>query len=113
MNDLKITILENFLKDSNSESVLVIDEKGKLEASVNVSNQESIGAMGAAIISMTAKFLDDLENGIMKQMFIKTTDSLVVFNKIDDNHALIAFSKDGKNLGLFLRSVEELALNLK
>lgn len=113
MNDLKIKMLENFLKDSNSESALVINENGKIESSLKVSNDDSVGAMSAAILSMINKFLDDLENGSMKQIFIKTTDSLVVFNKIDENNTLIVFSKDGKNLGLFLHSLDELVLNLK
>ena len=113
MNDFKIKMLENFLKNSNSELAFIINEYGKIETSLKILNDDSIGAMSAAIISMINKFLDDLESGSMKQIFIKTTDSLVVFNKIDQNNNLIVFSKDAKNLGLFLHSVEELALNLK
>ncbi len=113
MNNLQIEILETFLKDSNSESALVINNSGSIVVSLNVEHDNSICAMSTAILSMCSKYLEDLESGTVKQIYIKTTDSLIVFNKIDENNTMIVFSKDGKNLGLFLRNVEETANKLQ
>ena len=69
--------------------------------------------MSNAILSMCDKFLEDVEKGSLKQVFLKTTTNIIVFNKITDTLALVVFSRLGTNLGLFLHKVEELAADLK
>jgi predicted regulator of Ras-like GTPase activity (Roadblock/LC7/MglB family) len=111
MNEIT-TILNDFLVSTKSTSALVLNGKGKLITSLQVDYSESVAAMSAAILSMSEKFLVDLDKGALKQLFLKTTDGVVIGNKINSTNYVITFSKDGSNLALLMRSTEELATDL-
>lgn len=111
MNEIN-QILNNFLIDTKSSSVLIINGKGKLITSLHIKYEDSVAVMSAAILSMSEKFLTDLDKGSLKQLFLKSTEGVVIANKITNSNFLIIFSKDGSNLGLLMRTTEELSNEL-
>ncbi|KFF04823.1 roadblock/LC7 domain-containing protein [Flavobacterium reichenbachii] len=111
MNEIT-TILNDFLVDTKSTSALITNGKGKLITSQNLDHGDSIAAMSAAILSMSEKFLIDLEKGALKQLYLKTSEGVVVGNKISGTNFLVAFSREGSNLALLMRSIEEVSSQL-
>jgi predicted regulator of Ras-like GTPase activity (Roadblock/LC7/MglB family) len=106
-------IIQEFLKETDSESALVMKFGGLIRLEVNVPHTNSVAAMSDAIISMAEKFLEDLEKGTLKQLYMKTSNGYVVFTKIDDENVVLVFKKSGSNLGMFLHQIDALALKLK
>jgi predicted regulator of Ras-like GTPase activity (Roadblock/LC7/MglB family) len=111
MNEITTT-LNDFLVNTKSSSALILNGKGKLITSLHVDYSDSVAAMSAAILSMSEKFLLDLDKGALKQLFLKTSEGVVIGNKISGTNFLVAFSKDGSNLGLLMRSTDEVATEL-
>ncbi|WPO79823.1 roadblock/LC7 domain-containing protein [Flavobacterium sp. KACC 22761] len=111
MNEIT-SALNNFLINTKSTSALILNGKGKMITSLHVDYGDSVAAMSAAILSMSEKFLTDLEKGPLKQLLLKTSDGVVVGNKISGTNFIIAFSKEGSNLALLMRSTEELSAEL-
>lgn len=111
MNEIT-TILNEFLIQTKSTSALISGAKGKLITSLHLDYSDSVSAMSDAIVSMSEKFLTDLDKGSLKQLYLKTTDGVAVMNKINNSHSIIVFSNEGSNLGLFLRNIDELATQL-
>lgn len=111
MNEIT-TILNEFLIQTKSTSALISGTKGKLITALHLDYSDSVAAMSDAIVSMSEKFLTDLDKGALKQLYLKTTDGVAVMNKINNSHSIIVFSNDGSNLGLFLRNIDELATQL-
>jgi predicted regulator of Ras-like GTPase activity (Roadblock/LC7/MglB family) len=111
MNEITST-LNDFLITTKSSAALILNGKGKLITSLNIDYGDSVAAMSAAILSMSEKFLIDLDKGALKQLFLKTSEGVVIGNKISGSNFIIAFSKDGSNLGLLMRSTEEAAIEL-
>ncbi|RUT69824.1 roadblock/LC7 domain-containing protein [Flavobacterium cupreum] len=111
MNEIT-TILNDFLVNTKSTSALILNGKGKLITSLHIDYGDSVAAMSAAILSMSEKFLSDLDKGSLKQLFLKTTEGVVIGNKISGSHFVVAFSKDGSNLGLLMRTTDELSTEL-
>ncbi|MEO6178086.1 MAG: roadblock/LC7 domain-containing protein [Flavobacterium circumlabens] len=111
MNEIT-TILNDFLVNTKSTSALILNGKGKLITSLHLDYGDSVAAMSAAILSMSEKFLADLDKGSLKQLFLKTADGVVIGNKISGSNFVVAFSKDGSNLGLLMRTTEELSTEL-
>lgn len=108
MNEIT-TLLNNFLVKSNSSAALVVDAKGKLVTSVEVEFADCIGAMSAAIASMSEKFLEDLTKSPLKQIYLKSGNGLVIGNKINSSKFLFGFAPDGSNLALLMRLSDETA----
>jgi predicted regulator of Ras-like GTPase activity (Roadblock/LC7/MglB family) len=104
--------LEQFLKESNANAIIIHDSDGNLIESINVKYDDSIAAMSGAIVSMSQKFLEDLEDGLLKQAYLKTNKTVIVFNAIDAKKTVVVFAETATNLGLFLHKVEELAASL-
>jgi len=111
MNEITST-LNTFLTTTKSTSALILNGKGKLITSLHVDYGDSVAVMSAAILSMSEKFLSDLEKGSLKQLFLKTSEGVVIGNKINSSNFVIAFSKDGSNLGLLMRNTDELSTEL-
>lgn len=111
MNEITST-LNDFLVTTKSTAALILNGKGKLITSLHIDYGDSVAAMSAAILSMSEKFLIDLEKGALKQLFLKTSDGVVIGNKISGTNFVIAFTKEGSNLALLMRSTEELSAEL-
>lgn len=111
MNEIT-TILNNFLVETKASAALILNGKGKLITSLNLDYSDSIAAMSAGILSMSEKFLIDLEKGSLKQLYLKSSDGVVVGNKISGSNFVIAFSREGSNLGILMHSTEELSTEL-
>jgi predicted regulator of Ras-like GTPase activity (Roadblock/LC7/MglB family) len=111
MNEITTT-LNDFLVNTKSSAALILNGKGKLITSLNIDYADSVAAMSAAILSMSEKLLIDLDKGALKQLFLKTSEGVFIGNKISGTNFIIAFSKDGSNLGLLMRSTDEVALEL-
>lgn len=111
MNEIT-TILNNFLINTKASAALILNGKGKLITSLNLEYSDSIAAMSAAILSMSEKFLLDLDKGSLKQLYLKSSDGVVVGNKISGSNFVIVFSKEGSNLGLLMHSTDELSVEL-
>jgi len=111
MNEIT-TILNDFLVSTKSTAALILNGKGKLITSLNLDYGDSIAAMSAAILSMSEKFLIDLEKGSLKQLYLKSSEGVIVGNKISGSNFIVAFSKEGSNLALLMRSTEEVSSEL-
>ncbi|CAC9972355.1 hypothetical protein FLAPXU55_00031 [Flavobacterium panici] len=111
MNEIT-TILNNFLVETKASAALILNGKGKLITSLNLDYSDSIAAMSAGILSMSEKFLIDLEKGSLKQLYLKSSDGVVVGNKISGSNFVIAFSREGSNLGILMHSTDELSVEL-
>ncbi|WP_264553145.1 roadblock/LC7 domain-containing protein [Flavobacterium sp. N2038] len=111
MNEITTT-LNDFLVNTKSTAALILNGKGKLITSLHVDYSDSVAAMSAAILSMSEKFLIDLDKGALKQLFLKTSEGVVIGNKISGTNFVIAFTKEGSNLALLMRSTEELSAEL-
>ncbi|QOG03412.1 roadblock/LC7 domain-containing protein [Flavobacterium sp. MDT1-60] len=111
MNEITAT-LNDFLVTTKSTSALILNGKGKLITSLHLDYGDSVAAMSAAILSMSEKFLIDLDKGSLKQLYLKTSDGVVIGNKISGSNFIIAFSKEGSNLGLLMRSTDEVSIKL-
>ncbi|RZJ56211.1 MAG: roadblock/LC7 domain-containing protein [Flavobacterium sp.] len=106
------TTLNDFLVETKSTAALIVNGKGKLITSLNIDYGDSIAAMSSAILSMSEKFLVDLEKGALKQLYLKTAEGIVVGNKISGTNFIVAFSREGSNLALIMRSLEEVSAEL-
>jgi predicted regulator of Ras-like GTPase activity (Roadblock/LC7/MglB family) len=111
MNEIT-TILNDFLIDTKSTAALILNGKGKLITSLHIDYGDSIAAMSAAILSMSEKFLADLEKGTLKQLYLKSSEGVVIGNKISGSNFIVAFSREGSNLALLMRSTEEISVEL-
>ncbi|MBP4138188.1 MULTISPECIES: roadblock/LC7 domain-containing protein [Flavobacterium] len=111
MNDIK-TVLNDFLINTKTTSALIFDVKGKLITSLDINYSDSVAAMSAAILSMCEKFLSDLEKGSLKQLYLKTTEGIVIGNKINTSNFIVVFSESSSNIGLLMHNTEELASEL-
>lgn len=111
MNEIK-TILNDFLINTKASSTLILDVKGKLITSLDINYSDSVAAMSAAIVSMCEKFVSDLEKGSLKQMYLKTTDGIVIGNKINNSKFIVVFADGPSNVGLLMHTTEELASEL-
>ncbi|SMO65771.1 Predicted regulator of Ras-like GTPase activity, Roadblock/LC7/MglB family [Flavobacterium nitrogenifigens] len=111
MNEITTT-LNDFLVSTKSTAALILNGKGKLITSLNLDYGDSIAAMSAAILSMSEKFLIDLEKGSLKQLYLKSAEGVIVGNKISGSNFIVAFSKEGSNLALLMRSTEEVSVEL-
>jgi predicted regulator of Ras-like GTPase activity (Roadblock/LC7/MglB family) len=111
MNEINTT-LNDYLTSTKSSSAIIVNGKGKLITSLHLDYGDSVAAMSAAILSMSEKFVADLDHGSLKQLFLKTTEGFIIGNKINQSNFIIAFSKDGANLGLLMRTTEETATEL-
>jgi predicted regulator of Ras-like GTPase activity (Roadblock/LC7/MglB family) len=111
MNEITST-LNDFLVDTKATAALILNGKGKLITSLHLDYGDSIAAMSAAILSMSEKFLIDLDKGSLKQLYLKSSDGVVIGNKISGSNFIVAFSRDGSNLGLLMRSTDEVATEL-
>ncbi|MEG0850370.1 roadblock/LC7 domain-containing protein [Flavobacterium plurextorum] len=111
MNEIT-SALNDFLTSTKATAALILNGKGKLITSLNLDYGDSVAAMSAAILSMSEKFLLDLEKGLLKQLYLKTSEGVVIGNKISGTNFVIVFSKEGSNLALLMRSTDELSSEL-
>lgn len=105
-------VLNVFLKDSNSQMCLLIDSSAKVLGQVDVGYVESVAVLSNGIVSMVEKFNQDMSFGKLKQLQIKTTEGIVFFQKVTDKNTLIVFTQENMNLILFLKRLEEVAIEL-
>ena len=106
------TLLQEFIAESKSDSVIVFDSSGKVILAENLNFEDSVAAMSNAIISMCNKFLSDLEKQELKQLITKTSDSIIVFTKINNEKTVAVFNNAASNFGIFLHQVDALAKKL-
>lgn len=111
MNEITTT-LNDYLTSTKSSAALIINGKGKLITSLHLDYGDSVAVMSAAILSMSEKFVADLDHGSLKQLFLKTTEGVIIGNKINSSNFIITFSKDGANLGLLMRTTDKIATEL-
>lgn len=111
MNEITTT-LNDYLTSTKSSSAIIVNGKGKLITSLHLDFGDSVAAMSAAILSMSEKFVADLDHGSLKQLFLKTTEGFIIGNKINNSNFIITFSKDGTNLGLLMKTTDEIATEL-
>ena len=104
--------LDEFLKKNNAYFALVTNYQGKVVFSKKVSNENSIAAISAAIVAMCDKYVEDLKKTDLKQIILKTVDSILIFEKINQEYILIISLKSEINLGIIMHETELLAKNL-
>lgn len=101
-------ILELFLADTKSDSVLIVNKLGDVLSQANSNDNKIIGAMANAIQSMSEQFTDHIELGLLKQIFIKTDAASILITAIDADRSSVVFCPTNINLGLIMRRIDVL-----
>jgi predicted regulator of Ras-like GTPase activity (Roadblock/LC7/MglB family) len=102
------SILNDFKDEMKSDSIILMDNSKKVLASISISHEENIAAMGHAILSMCDMFLSDIEKPILKQLHIKTTSGHVFLIRTVSDKILIILNDDSINIALMNLSIEKL-----
>lgn len=102
------TTIDNFLIASKSNGVILFDKIGKLHTSMYVDYADSITLLSHSIKTMCEKFVLNTNWGQFENLHVKSSEGLIIFNKLDDNYNLVVFSKQNTNLALLLNEIEKL-----
>jgi predicted regulator of Ras-like GTPase activity (Roadblock/LC7/MglB family) len=105
--------LQQFCKESGSSRAILVNSKFKTNISFNLEHQDSIGAMSRAIESMCNKYIDDLQQGELKDIILKTSQGYIIFKKVTNISTLVVYNNTLSNLGLYLHTVDQLCEKLK
>ncbi len=96
------------------EGVAVVSREGLSLASVlfTTVDEDRIGAMTAASLSLSDRIVLELERGIMDQVIITGTDGLVIIREAGEHAVLVGIAKTNAKLGLILLDIKRAAKRL-
>ncbi|MFW9902981.1 MAG: roadblock/LC7 domain-containing protein [Candidatus Thorarchaeota archaeon] len=96
------------------EGLAVVSREGLSIASMLVTtvDEDRIGAMTAASLSLSDRIVLDLERGIMDQVIITGTDGLVIIRDAGEHAVLVGIVKPNAKLGLVLLDIKRAAKKL-
>ncbi|UCG90803.1 MAG: roadblock/LC7 domain-containing protein [Candidatus Heimdallarchaeota archaeon] len=96
------------------EGVAVVSREGLSIASAlfTTVDEDRIGAMTAASLSLSDRIVLELERGIMDQVIITGTDGLVIIREAGEHAVLVGIAKTNAKLGLVLLDIKRAAKKL-
>ncbi|MFX1516687.1 MAG: roadblock/LC7 domain-containing protein [Promethearchaeota archaeon] len=111
--------IERILKELQSripdlEGLAVVSKEGLSIASAlfTTVDEDRIGAMTAASLSLSDRIVLELERGIMDQVLITGTDGLVIIRDAGEHAVLVGIAKSNAKLGLVLLDIKRAAEKL-
>lgn len=72
-------------------------------------NEEIVGAMTAAMLSLGERAVDELTRGSLEQLFVKGNQGYLVIMAAGPNAVLVALAPDGALLGLIFLDMKRTA----
>ncbi len=96
------------------EGVAVVSREGLsiVSALLTTIDEDRIGAMTAASLSLSDRIVLELERGIMDQVIITGTDGLVIIREAGEHAVLVGIAKTNAKLGLVLLDIKRAAKRL-
>ena len=96
------------------EGLAVVSKEGLSIASklFTTVDEDRIGAMTAASLSLSDRIVLELERGIMDQVIITGTDGLVIIRDAGEHAVLVGIAKPNAKLGLVLLDIKRAAEKL-
>ncbi|RMF54521.1 MAG: hypothetical protein D6748_16305 [Calditrichaeota bacterium] len=110
------TVLRNFQSATpDVEGVAVADSDGLVIAARLPENveEERVGAMCAAILSLGERSSDELNRGDVDQVLVKGKNGYVVLMNVGDEAELITITTENVKLGLLFLELKRCAEELK
>ncbi|MFX0123005.1 MAG: roadblock/LC7 domain-containing protein [Candidatus Hodarchaeota archaeon] len=115
----RIQEIERILQELQSripdlEGLAVVSKEGLSIASIlfTTVDEDRIGAMTAASLSLSDRIVLELERGIMDQVIITGTDGLVIIRDAGEHAVLVGIAKPNAKLGLVLLDIKRAAEKL-
>lgn len=96
------------------EGLAVVSREGLTIASAlfTTADEDRIGAMTAASLSLSDRIVLELERGIMDQVIITGTNGLVIIRDAGEHAVLVGIAKTNAKLGLVLLDIKRAAKKL-
>lgn len=96
------------------EGLAVVSKEGLSIASMlfTTVDEDRIGAMTAASLSLSDRIVLELERGIMDQVIITGTNGLVIIRDAGEHAVLVGIAKPNAKLGLLLLDIKRAAKKL-
>ena len=93
------------------EGLAVVSKEGLSIASrlFTTVDEDQIGAMTAASLSLSDRIVLELERGVMDQVLITGTDGLVIIRDAGEHAVLVGIAKPNAKLGLILLDIKRAA----
>ena len=115
LSDKLNTILSNFERNvPHVEATAIVNTDGLVIASrlPDQVEEDRIGAMGAAILSISSRSGDELDRGEMERVLIEGEAGYILIRSIGDDAILVALVGKGVRLGMLFyeckKCIEEL-----
>ena len=96
------------------EGLAVVSKEGLSIASrlFTTVDEDRVGAMTAASLSLSDRIVLELERGIMHELVITGTDGLVIIRDAGEHAVLVGIAKPNAKLGLILLDIKRAARKL-
>lgn len=96
------------------EGLAVVSKEGLSIASMLITtvDEDRIGAMTAASLSLSDRIVLELERGIMDQVIITGSNGLVIIRNAGEHAVLVGIAKPNAKLGLVLLDIKRAAKKL-
>lgn len=93
------------------EGLAVVSKEGLSIASrlFTTVDEDRVGAMTAASLSLSDRIVLELERGIMHELVITGTDGLVIIRDAGEHAVLVGIAKPNAKLGLILLDIKRAA----
>jgi predicted regulator of Ras-like GTPase activity (Roadblock/LC7/MglB family) len=115
----KIEKMIGLLKDlgtttSDIEASAIVSNDGFIIASVlpQSIDEERIGAMSAAMLSLGERAVKELSKGVLEQTYIKGKDGYVIMTSVGDSAVLTTLTTEKAKLGLIFLEMRKTAEEL-
>lgn len=115
MDQMLSAVLEN-LKNSSSdiEAAAVLSVDGLTMASILPAdlNEDHVGAMGAAMLSLGERTAQELQRGSLEQVLIKGKEGYVIMTSAGEETVLAVLAKSSAKLGLIFFDIKRASKEL-
>ena len=114
LREIERILLELQSRVPDLEGLAVVSREGLPIASMlfTTADEDRIGAMTAASLSLSDRMVLELERGKMDQLIITGTNGLVIIRDAGEHAVLVGIAKTNAKLGLVLLEIKRAAQKL-
>ncbi len=114
LREIERILLELQSRVPDLEGLAVVSREGLPIASMlfTTADEDRIGAMTAASLSLSDRMVLELERGKMDQLIITGTDGLIIIRDAGEHSVLVGIAKTNAKLGLVLLEIKRAAQKL-
>jgi predicted regulator of Ras-like GTPase activity (Roadblock/LC7/MglB family) len=114
LNEIERILQELQSRIPDLEGLAVISKEGLSISSMlfTTVDEDQIGAMTAASLSLSDRIVLELERGVMDQVIITGTNGLVIIRDAGEHAVLVGIAKPNAKLGLVLLDIKRAAKKL-